>query len=97
MNDPVLAIKKLEDLLHIAKSADTEAERAAIYAATQCLSADLKEHFETFDPYLIENIERARWSICAMVGYDITNDHDISQHASWASSAIDILRRNIIK
>jgi hypothetical protein len=91
MNDPQLALNKLSDLGRAAVQASSEADRAAIFAAVHILTASLDED-ECVPEYLAENIERVRWSISAILGYDIDNGHDQVQHLSWALGAIDTLR-----
>ncbi len=92
MNDPLLGTRKLESLLAAAAAAKTEADRAAIYAAARWITADLDAVAAERDPSLSENIERARWSIGAMLGYDITNGHSADMHHSWAMAAITRIR-----
>ena len=94
MNDPLLVLDKLEKLATIAGVANTEIEKAAVFGAVRALVNDL----EADDPgYLGENIERARWSICAILGYDITSGHSHEQHLSWALGALQALRRGFSK
>lgn len=92
MNDPVRAIGKLETLLEAAIGADTEGERAAIFSAARWLIADLEAHCAERLYELGENIERARWGICAILGYDITNGQGKEQLRSMASGALIFLR-----
>lgn len=88
MNDPHLAIEKLKQLACEAMTAPTEIGKAAIFGAVRTFANDLN----AADPgNLGENIERARWSICAILGYDITNGHGKEQHLSWAIAALDAL------
>lgn len=85
MNDPHLVIEKLKQLAHEAITASTEIEKAASFGAVRAFVSDL----DAGDPgNLGENIERARWSICAILGYDITNGHSQDQHLSWAIAAL---------
>lgn len=94
MNDPLLVITKLESLARSAMSAESEYEKAAIFGATRSLIADLDAGTEEELPHLGENIERVRWGICAILGYDIANGHDKDQHLSWALAALNVLRRS---
>jgi hypothetical protein len=90
MNDPLLVLKKLNELAYEAMTASTEIEKAALFGAVRAFVNDL----EAGNPgNLGENIERARWSICAILGYDITNGHDKDQHLSWALAALGALER----
>ena len=91
MNDPRLALNKLSELCTAAVQASSEADRAAIFAAVHILTDSLDKD-ECIPEYLGENIERVRWSISAILGYDITHGHDQTQHLSWALGAIDTLR-----
>ncbi len=92
MNDPMLTAKKFYDLAILAKDATTPFENAAIFAAAQALAAQFNEEEERFDSYALEQVEKARWSICAAVGYDITNGHDKSQHVAFALGAASVLQ-----
>lgn len=90
MNDPHLVIEKLKQLSREAMTASTEIEKAAIFGAVRAFAHDL----DAGDPGdLGENIERARWSICAILGYDVTNGHSQDQHLSWALAALGALER----
>jgi hypothetical protein len=90
MNDPQLVIEKLKKLANEAMAASTEIDRAAIFGAVRAFANDLGAG----DPgNLAENIERARWSICAILGYDVTNGHSKAQHLSWALAALVALER----
>lgn len=92
MNDISHALNKLGDLHAAAKTAETEYEKAAVFAATTVLINFLDAELGDGDPYVGENIERLRWSICAMVGYDIDNGRDKKQHSAWVLAALDFLR-----
>ena len=90
MNDPLLALNKLCDLGKAALQASNEPDKAAIFAAVHILISELDE---AFPEYLGENLERIRWSISAILGYDVNNGHSQDDHFSWALTAIDTLRR----
>lgn len=92
MNDPLLAVTKLEELIELSKCAATPFEKAAVYAATQALDAQFQENSEEFDSYALEKVESTRWSICAAVGYDTTNGHSKNDHISWALGAVSTLK-----
>lgn len=97
MNDTSLAITKLEELAHAAFRAESEFEKAAVFGAVRALIDDLGTHIEKSLPYLLENVERARWSICAILGYDITNQHSDEQHLSWALAALIHIRDGLAR
>jgi hypothetical protein len=90
MNDPQLALNKLDDLGRAATQASSEGEKAAIFSAVRLLVNDLDEYVPE---YLGEKLEQIRWSISAILGYDISNGHSHEQHLIWALGAIDTLRR----
>lgn len=91
MNDPILYAKKLEELVDLARKADTAFEKAAVFAATQSLANAFFADEDQFKAYVLEKVEQARWHICASIGYDITNGHDEQQHRSWALGAVNTL------
>lgn len=90
MNDSKLALNKLSELGLASLEASKEAEKAAIFAAVHILVTGLDEHIPD---YLGENLERIRWSISAILGYDIDNGHSRAQHLTWALTAIEELKR----
>ena len=92
MNDPQRMAVKLEQLAGLVREAETEFEKAAIFAATQAIATAFNEAEDQFDAYALEQVEKARWSICAAIGYDVTNNHDASSHVSWALGAASNLR-----
>ena len=95
MNDPKLAAQKFEELARLAGLADTEFEKAAVYAAAEALAARFREVESEFSAYALEKVESARWSIAAAVGYDVTNGHGREQHVGWAYAAASTLQ-NVI-
>lgn len=97
MNDPLLVISKLEELARGSISAESEFEKAAVFGAVRTLIGDLEAGPEENLPQLGENIERARWCICAILGYDVTNGHNKDQHLSWALAALNHLRDGLGK
>lgn len=90
MNDPTLLARKFGDLAKLAATASSDFERASVYAAAEAIAAAFLSESD-MDGYTLENVERARWSICAAVGYDITNGHNQAQHVSWAIGAANTL------
>lgn len=92
MNDPTSLIEKLEQLVFLARDADNDYEKAAVYAAATSIAQEFMQNEDDFDPYTLEKIESARWSLCAAVGYDITNGHNRDQHVVWALGAISTLK-----
>lgn len=89
---PNIAVFKLRTIAAEAMVAETESEKAALFCAARILAQDLQE-LEL--PGMSEHIERSRWSICAILGYDVTNGHSRSDHLSWAFSALDILEHSL--
>lgn len=91
MKDPAVLIDRLDDLASLAREAKTVAECAAVYAAARAIASEFNAKKEQFDGYLLEKVERARWHLCAAVGYEETNGHSKSQHVVWAMGEINTL------
>jgi len=96
MNSVSLVLSKLSDLIELAAISQTDFEKAAVFSATTALTGMLEAEFSEKRPHAMENIERLRWSICAMVGYDISNGHDIARHQSWARAAVVALEDTLL-
>lgn len=97
MNDPILYSSKFKELLDLACKAETAYEKAVVFAATQTLADAFFKLQENYDGYILEKVEQARWHICALIGYDITNGRNEHQIQSDALGAIDILQRELKK
>lgn len=95
MIDPTLAIAKFEQLAWLAATAESDVDKAALYAATMALRGALQEEAAMARADLGKSLESLRWSICAMLGYDHTNGHDKDTHLVWALGHIAILRRGL--
>lgn len=87
-----ITIVKLKTIAAEAMVAATESEKAALFCATRMLAQDLEE---LQLPGMNEHIERARWSICAILGYIATEGHSRTQHLIWAMSALDIIEQRL--
>ena len=94
MNDASLYANKFQELIELARNAETGFEKAAIFAATQALANEFTE--DDFDGYALEKVEGTRWHICASLGYDITNGHSPQQHLSWAFGSV-ITLKNVLE
>jgi hypothetical protein len=95
MLDPLLAISKFEQLAWLAATAESDVDKAALYGATMALFNVLREADETGQLGIGEALERARWSICSMLGYDMPQEHDKDTHLVWALGLITIIRRTL--
>jgi len=84
MNDVKFTVKKLESLLTLATSCNTELEKCSVFAAGRLLIDDLEAHFIDDDAYILEQINKIKWSFSAMTGFDISNSHTAQQHYEWA-------------
>ena len=93
MNDPILMAQKLGSLAKLASAAHSDFEKAAVFAAAETIATAFNSSESNFGGYALENVEKARWHICAMVGYDVTNGLDKALHASAATSAANALER----
>ncbi|WP_148715026.1 hypothetical protein [Chitinolyticbacter meiyuanensis] len=90
MNDVKFVLQKLRRLMDMARDADDDFERAAAYAASMRVLDDLRAESQGRES---ESFERLRWSLAAILGYDVTNDYDNSQHFVWALGAFDVIER----
>jgi hypothetical protein len=95
MIDPTLAIAKIEQLAWLSATAESDIDKAALYGATMALFNELKEANYTSRLGLSEPLERVRWSICSMLGYDTPHEHDKDTHLVWALGLIAMMRRNM--
>ncbi|MCP5277803.1 MAG: hypothetical protein H6935_05495 [Thiobacillus sp.] len=92
---PMLAISKLEQLAWLAATAEVDIDKAALYGATISLVSELNGAEDMIALGMGEPLERARWSICSMLGYEDPNEHDKDTHLVWALGLIAIMRRNL--
>lgn len=97
MNDPKVLGARLNDLAKLASIAETDFEKAAIYAATRAIVAQFDEVKDEFDGYLLEKLTAGAWRINAAIGYDIDNGHDCSHHIRAAYGQISILKSLLSK
>lgn len=95
MIDHMLAISKLEQLAWLAATAESDLDKASLYGATMALFNVLKDANEASRLGVGEHLERARWSICSMLGYDTPQEHDKDTHLVWALGLITIMRRTL--
>lgn len=95
MMQPMLAISKLEQLAWLAATAESDIDKAALFGATMGVFNVLKEAGESSHQGVAEPLERARWSICSMLGYEDPNEHDKDIHLVWALGLIAIMRRSL--
>lgn len=91
MNDPKLALDKIEELLSVSRGTDDLFARAAAFGAISILVQSMGAYFEKHAPYAVENMERLRFHSAAMLGYEITNGHSIEQHHVLALGALQAL------
>jgi len=92
MNSIELALDLLDHHISIARDAASDFDRAALFAASTILVRDMEAKLPEDDGYASEKLEQVRGHICAMIGYDIDNGHDIHMHHSWALGAMASLR-----
>jgi hypothetical protein len=97
VNSASLVLSKLSELVDLAFSAGSDFEKAAVFSATTTLIGMLETEFDDTRAHAMENVERLRWSICAMVGYDIDNGHDNDRHKSWAHAAVTALEDSLLR
>lgn len=95
MIDPTLGIAKLEHLAWLAATAESDMDQASLFAATMALFNSLKAVDDVGRLGLEQSLESARWSICAMLGYDTANGHSKQTHLAWALGWLAIMRRTL--
>jgi hypothetical protein len=93
MNDTTLLATKLAELIELAREANTGFEKAAVFAAAKAIQTQFDEEEDSFDSYTLEKMSKSVGHILAIVGYDITNGHDKSQHISWAIGETNTLKK----
>lgn len=91
-NNTTITIGKLKTIAAESMVAVSEGEKAALFCATRMLAQDIEE-LEL--PGISEHIERARSSICAILGYAPASGHSRSQHLSWALGALDFIEHGM--
>jgi hypothetical protein len=92
MYDPILMANKFEQLAYMARDANTEYEKAAVYAAATAIALEFEKISNDYGAYALETVAKARWSICAAVGYDNTDGHSKEQHVTFALDAASMLK-----
>ncbi len=101
MNDPLLALDKIEEIITAAREWDFSAQVGA-YAAAMVLVTDLEAYVEDEDNedvrsrgYVSEKVTFLRWHVGAMFGMDTDNGHDGNKHFRDALGMISIIRPNV--
>ena len=84
MDKPLIALKKLGEILDEWSTMDTRYVNGA-YAAARAIVTELRRAAEH------DTIETLSWHINAAFGADDTNGHATDQHLRWALDAIDAL------
>lgn len=99
MNDPKIATARLEEIISAAHPDRlTLPESCALYAATEALCGQLRDHVEetaSSDGYAFEKIGQVRWHIGAALGFDTDNGHDAGQHRVWALGSLESLNSRL--
>ncbi len=84
MNDPIIAINKIDSLL--SEWNNNRELSAAYFAASKAILSELNDVAEEnkLTGYTHEKLGNVNFHINAMFGCDIDNGHDFSAHYSWA-------------
>ncbi len=92
MNDPIIALKKIDSLL-VLWSKNLELS-PSYFAACKSILTDLfsKHEDEQLSGYTGEKLANLNWHINAMFGADIDNGKSFSDHLSFALGECDSLR-----
>jgi len=95
MNDPMLAIKQIEEILEEALTWERPGQLAA-YSSIMLLLRELREHVGALDSidtgYAIEKIVGAEWHVGAMFGLDVDNKLPLTAHRVDALGDLGVLR-----
>lgn len=86
---------KLKAIATAASTAESEIDKAALFAASQAILKYFEGDEEKWDGYTLEKASTAVWHIAAALGYGPDNGHYRSQHISWAYGSIDTLLHKI--
>lgn len=97
MNEPNLIFDKLESLVRLSKTAETEYEKAALFGAISEIINIITAEDEEYNLNLWESIERMRYSAFAMLGYDIMGGHSYDQHFVWVLGSLNVIREKFAK
>ena len=97
MNDPNITATKFVELSRLAGVANTDFEKAAVFAAAEALAAQFNVDEEGYSAFAMECVASARLNICAAVGYAAASTHDRGQHAASALAAAIALRGELKK
>lgn len=91
MNEPLIAIKKLESIILLWCEQDKMSP--AYFAASKAIIKDLEliASERGLTSYTSEKLTSLIWHIDAMFGSDIDNGHAFSDHKSWALGEISTL------
>lgn len=92
MNATLSALIRIEEIA-LAGLADIYAgQRAALHRDVRSLLADIEAVTRDRALYLGENLDRLRWSVSAILGFENGNGHGKEQHLSWVYAASQALQ-----
>ena len=97
MNSIALALDLLDHHIGLAANANTDFERAAVFAATSILVQDLEGELGDGSGYASEKLELVRWNICSLVGYDTRKGQSDATLKADAIGSLQVLRSCLLK
>ena len=95
MNDPKFAVKKLRAMLKQALGAESDHEKAALYAAARWLLADLQAESDKQRLGLGEGILRVRDALAAMTQFDAEGGRGREDHYTLGMHGIKSLESHL--
>ena len=96
MNDPKLVLDKLETLVKLSRSANTEYEKASLFGAISTIINIIASENEEYGFGLSESIVRIRWYSGAILGYDVTNGYSVEEHYAWFLGSLNVIREKFV-
>jgi len=96
MNDLELTLSNVDRIIEEARREDISfTEKAGLYAAMDAIKRSIDKHIDEDcggDANAHEKIFNVNWFVGALLGFDATNDHPISQLVVFALANQDSLR-----
>ena len=97
MNDPMLAIRKLKELLKQAAGAESDLAKASTYSAARWLIEDLQAESDKDSLRLSMEIEEVRWAFGALLGFDIDNGRGVQSFFTQGLGGLQKLEQRFRK
>ncbi len=90
MKIPNQFTKQLKNLCLLARDAESDYEKAAIFSATELFVTNFLDR-NIYNEAVNNRIQGIKFHIHAALGYESANGYHLHSHANWALSEIDEL------